>query len=154
MIIIPAIDLLHGRAVRLVRGDYEQVTDFGDPVTWLEHWRDVGASMVHVVDLEGAKQGGPVQLDLIRELAGLGLPLQVGGGIRTREDLEAVWKCGVHRMVIGTQAVERPDLIAHAVDEYAASVVVSIDSRDGRVATRGWINTADIHATEAGPAAE
>jgi phosphoribosylformimino-5-aminoimidazole carboxamide ribotide isomerase len=148
MIIIPAIDLLNGRAVRLVRGDYEQVTDFGDPVTWLEHWRDAGASLVHVVDLDGAREGTPVQLELIRELATFGVPLQVGGGIRTQEDMEAIWTCGVERMVIGTQAVERPDLIAHGVATYEGAIVVAIDSRDGLVATRGWLDTADIHATE------
>lgn len=148
MEIIPAIDLYKGRAVRLRRGDYEKVTDFGDPVEWLRRWQELGAEIVHIVDLEGARDGRLVQIELVRELAGAGIPIQVGGGIRTIDDLQALQQAGATRMILGTQAIETPELVGKSVDLFGDAIVIALDARDGKVATHGWVTTTQATAVD------
>lgn len=148
MLIIPSIDLLGGRAVRLLRGNFDDVTDYGDPRDALISFRDAGARLVHVVDLEGSRTGRATQRDTIRSLAQEGVSLQVGGGVRTIDDVDALIGAGVERVVIGTAAVEDCDLLRRGLDRYADRIVVAIDARDGEVVTRGWERQARIRATD------
>lgn len=150
MLIIPAIDLLNGRAVRLLRGNFAEITDYGEPRDALIRWKDAGARLIHVVDLEGSRSGHPTQLDTIQCLAGEGVPLEVGGGVRALRDVDALFEAGVARVVIGTAAVEDRTLLQLALDRYADRIVVAIDARDGRVVTRGWEREAHICAVDLG----
>ncbi len=138
--VYPAIDLRDGRCVRLKQGDFGRQKEYdADPVGRAREWERRGARAIHIVDLDGAKEGRPVQLDLIRKISGLvGVPLQVGGGIRTLEDLQALQRAGAARVVMGTAAVLDRDLRLRAVDEVGEALVVAVDARDGIVATHGW----------------
>ncbi len=150
MFVIPAIDLRAGRCVRLVQGDFgrERVYD-EDPVAVAHLWQERGAPWLHVVDLDGAVQGLPRQLDLVARIvrAVPGMPVQCGGGLRTLEHLEAAFATGVTRVVVGTAAVESPDFLAEAVERYGANrVLLGVDARGGKVAVRGWLETTDMPA--------
>lgn len=149
-VVYPAIDLRGGRCVRLKQGDFGRVREYdADPVSRAREWERRGARAVHVVDLDGAEQGRPVQLDLIGEIArSVGAPLQVGGGIRTLEDLRAVRAAGASRMVMGTAAVGDRELRLRAVEEVGASLVVAVDARDGIVATHGWQRASGVDVLE------
>jgi phosphoribosylformimino-5-aminoimidazole carboxamide ribotide isomerase len=138
--VYPAIDLRGGRCVRLEQGDFGHQKEYdADPVGRAREWERRGARAIHVVDLDGAKEGRPVQLDLVRALAGaVDVPLQVGGGIRTLEDLRAVRKAGAIRVVVGTAAVLDRGLRLQAVDEMDDALAVAVDARDGIVAIHGW----------------
>ncbi len=141
MEIIPAIDLRQGRCVRLFQGDYEKETVyFEDPLEGALHWERQGACRIHVVDLDGAAAGLPVHLDVLKQMVMLaGVPLQVGGGIRSLEIAEILIGVGVERIVLGTSAVQDPDLVAMACHTVGSkAVVVAVDARDGRVAINGW----------------
>lgn len=140
MEIIPAIDLRHGKCVRLYQGDYEQETVFSDdPVAVALQWRSLGAPKLHVVDLDGAAAGELHNLDIIEQIARAVLvPVQVGGGIRRLETIERVLKAEVERVILGTAAVETPKLVEEACRKFGESIVVSIDAREGRIATHGW----------------
>ena len=148
--VYPAIDLRGGRCVRLKQGDFGQVKEYdADPVGRAREWERRGAAAIHVVDLDGAKEGRPVQLDLIREMAGsVSVPLQVGGGVRTLEDLRALREAGAAWIVMGTAAVEDRDLRRRAVEEVGAALVVAVDARDGVVATHGWERSSGIAVLE------
>ncbi|PZR98094.1 MAG: 1-(5-phosphoribosyl)-5-((5-phosphoribosylamino)methylideneamino)imidazole-4-carboxamide isomerase, partial [Chloroflexi bacterium] len=150
MLIVPAIDLLGGRAVRLLRGNYEVVTDYGDPLEALRRWRDAGTALVHVVDLDGARSGKPTQIETIRSLAAEGVPLEVGGGVRGLEDVEMLVCLGVERVVLGTVAVEDSAVLNRALDRYADRIVAALDARDGNVVTRGWKCSTSMHAVALG----
>lgn len=138
--VYPAIDLREGRCVRLKQGDFGRLMEYdANPVGRAREWERRGARAIHVVDLDGAKEGHPVQLDLVREIAGsVGVPLQVGGGVRTLEDLRALREAGAARIVMGTAAVLDRELRLRAVDEAGDALVVAVDARDGVVATHGW----------------
>jgi phosphoribosylformimino-5-aminoimidazole carboxamide ribotide isomerase len=137
MLIIPAIDLQNGRCVRLLKGDFAQETIYGeDPALMARHWRDSGAELLHVVDLDGARQGRPVQLELVRAIAAE-VPVQLGGGLRTADDVQAAGEAGVQRVVLGTAALD-PSFIRGLAAEYGERLVVALDTRDGKVAVRGW----------------
>lgn len=136
MQIIPAIDLQNGRAVRLVRGDFTQATDFGDPVDVAHRWIDQGAELIHVVDLDGAREGRPVQLELVRGIAA-SAPIELGGGLRTERDVDRAMEAGARRVVIGTAALDVA-LVEELVVKYGDALVVALDTRSGMVATRGW----------------
>jgi phosphoribosylformimino-5-aminoimidazole carboxamide ribotide isomerase len=138
--VYPAIDLREGRCVRLKQGDFERQREFdADPVGRAREWERRGARVIHVVDLDGAKEGWPVQLDLVRKIAGsVGVPLQVGGGVRTLEDLRALLNAGATRVVMGTAAVLNRELRLRAVDALVDALVVAVDARGGTVATHGW----------------
>ncbi len=139
-VVYPAIDLRGGRCVRLKQGDFDRQKEYdADPVGRAREWERRGARAIHVVDLDGAKEGRPVQLELVREMAGsVSVPLQVGGGVRTLEDLRALRKAGAARVVVGTAAVLDRGLRLRAVDEMGEVMVVAVDARDGIVATHGW----------------
>jgi len=144
-----AIDLLGGRCVRLQQGDYDRSTDFGgDPVGQAEAWAVQGAPWIHVVDLDAARTGEPVNRDVIRRIAAaVDVPVQVGGGVRSRADAEALWSAGVSRVVMGTAAVEQPDLVAELVPDGA--VAVGLDARGRDVAVRGWESSSGVDLLEA-----
>jgi len=138
--VYPAIDVRGGRCVRLRQGDFGRVREYdADPVERAREWERQGARAIHVVDLDGAKEGRPVQIGLIRRIArAVGIPLQVGGGVRTMKDLRAAREAGAGRVVMGTAAVEDRDLRLRAIEEAGASLVVAVDAREGVVATHGW----------------
>jgi phosphoribosylformimino-5-aminoimidazole carboxamide ribotide isomerase len=141
MEIIPAIDLRHGACVRLFQGDYgrEEVFD-ADPSAVARRWRDCGARLVHVVDLDGAAEGRLVNKDGITSVMTVeDIRLEVGGGIRTQEDAGWLFERGVERIVLGTAAVEDPQLVTNLVAAYPGAIVVSLDARDGFITTRGWL---------------
>lgn len=142
MLIIPAIDLRAGRTVRLLYGDFERETVYGtDPVAVACRWQAGGAELLHVVDLDGARQDRPVQLDLVASIATV-LPVQVGGGIRSQEDVASVLGIGAQRVVIGTPALN-PTLVAALVAEHGPRLVVALDTKGGKVAVRGWTEASD-----------
>ena len=138
--VYPAIDLREGRCVRLKQGDFDRQREYdADPVGRAREWERRGAHAIHVVDLDGAKEGRLVQLDLVREIAGsVGVPLQVGGGVRTLEDSQALWEAGAARVVMGTAAVLDRELRLRAIDALGEALVVAVDARGGIVATHGW----------------
>ena len=144
--VFPAIDLRGGRSVRLVQGDFGRSKEYdADPVERAREWERRGAQALHVVDLDGAVEGRPVQLDLVAEIArSASVPVQVGGGVRTLEDLRAVVDAGASRVVIGTAAVENRDLRLRAVEKMGADLVVAVDARDGVVATHGWLASSGV----------
>ncbi len=132
--------------MRLRQGDFGRAKEYdADPVERAREWERQGAQAIHVVDLDGAEEGRLVQLELIRRIAGsVGVPLQVGGGVRSIEDLRAVRGAGALRVVIGTAAVEDGDLRLRAVEEAGASLVVAVDAREGVVATHGWLRSSGV----------
>lgn len=151
MLVIPAIDLRGGRCVRLVQGDYARETVFADdPVAVARGWQAAGATLLHVVDLDGARDGVPSQRDAIGEIvAALEIPVQTGGGIRSVAHGVGLFEAGVRRVVIGTAAIEQPELVTALLADYGPErVVVGVDARDGMVATRGWTETSDVRAEE------
>ena len=144
--VFPAIDLRGGRCVRLVQGDFGRSREYdADPVERAREWERRGARALHVVDLDGAREGRPDQVDLVGEITrSVGVPVQVGGGIRTLEDLRAVRRAGASRAVIGTAAVQNRELRLRAVEELGADLVVAVDARDGIVATHGWRSSSGV----------
>jgi len=144
--VFPAIDLRGGRCVRLKQGDFGRSKEYdADPVERAREWERQGAEAIHVVDLDGAESGTPVQLDLIGRLASaVNVPLQVGGGIRSLQDLRAARASGAERVVMGTAAVGDRNLRLGAVEEAGRSLVVAVDARDGLVATHGWRRSSGI----------
>jgi phosphoribosylformimino-5-aminoimidazole carboxamide ribotide isomerase len=144
MILVPAIDILEGATVRLARGSFDdrQVYD-ADPLDAAQRWQAAGARALHVVDLDGAKTGEPVNLEHIRRIAqATQLPVQVGGGLRSVAAIEQVVQAGAQRVVLGTAALDDLDLLDTAVQRLGTRLVVSVDVRAGRLATRGW--TAEV----------
>lgn len=150
MEVIPAIDLLDGKCVRLTQGDYQQSEIFHhNPVEVARQWEQQGATRLHLVDLDGAKQGKPVNLDTIAAIIkAIDIPVQVGGGLRDRPSVARLLEIGVERVILGTVAVEQPQLVAQLVQAYPGQIVVGIDARNGQVATKGWLETSAVAATE------
>ena len=146
MEIIPAIDLLDGACVRLHQGDYAPVTRFSeDPVAQALSWQSQGATRLHLVDLDGAKRGEPINDAAVRAItAALDIPVQLGGGVRSLERAEELIACGLDRVILGTVAIERPELVQELAQRHPGRIVVGIDANDGRVATRGWIEQSDV----------
>jgi phosphoribosylformimino-5-aminoimidazole carboxamide ribotide isomerase len=149
MIVVPAIDLLGGKAVRLHQGSYDRVTIFDDdPVARARGWSGKVARL-HLVDLEGARAGSAVQKELVRSIAGaFAGPLQVGGGVRTREAFEAYVALGAERVVLGTAAVRDASLVRALARDYPGRVVLAVDAKDGKVATDGWERTSNVTALD------
>lgn len=155
--VIPAIDLKDGRCVRLIQGDFERATVFGDdPPSMARRWASQGAGRIHVVDLDGAREGRPMQLGLVRQIArAVDVPVQLGGGLRTAEGVEAAFEAGVERVIIGTAAVDDPTFLDACLERFGDRIVVGVDARDGRVAVRGWADVSHTDALElAGSLAE
>jgi phosphoribosylformimino-5-aminoimidazole carboxamide ribotide isomerase len=151
MNVIPAIDLRGGRCVRLMQGDYDRETVYGDdPVCMARRWQDAGATLLHVVDLDGARDGHPVQASIVQTIvAALTIPVQLGGGLRTLDDIAGAFAGGVARVVLGTAALENRNLLVAALARWDAErLVLGLDARDGLVATRGWRETSATRATD------
>ena len=146
----PAIDLRGGCCVRLQQGDYGRETVFGeDPVKTVKQFVSSGSRRLHIVDLEGAKDGTAIQANLIGEMvAAAGVPCQVGGGIRSRNIIEAYLEAGVSRLVIGSVAIEHPALFAELAMAFPHTLVLGLDAREGKLASRGWIETSTQQAVE------
>ena len=145
MILFPAIDLYEGQAVRLYQGDYRQMTVYSsDPAALAKQFAETGATHIHLVDLEGARDGTTPNLELIRRIAAeTGLFVEVGGGIRNMDIARAYLENGVSRVILGTAAVTDPDFLQNALDTWGERVAVGADLRDGQVAIRGWQQTSD-----------
>ena len=150
-LVIPAIDIRNGRCVRLHQGSYQEETVYyDDPVKMAKLWRVQNAQTLHVVDLDAARGEGENNRTVIGEMCeALDIPIQLGGGIRTMEQIEAALDMGVYRVILGTAAVRNPSLVEEAIDAFSAQrVVVSIDARDGEVRVQGWTEGSGLDAVE------
>lgn len=153
MIIFPAIDLKDGQCVRLVQGKVENKTVYSStPAEVARRLQKQGARWLHIVDLDGAFSGKPANLQAIEAIAdAVTIPFQVGGGLRTRQDIERLLQTGASRVIIGTRAVDGPDFIKELLDEFGnEKMVLGLDARDGRVAVQGWVETVELTAIELG----
>lgn len=151
MEVIPSIDLKSGRCVRLYQGDYQQETVYSeDPISVASTWQEQGASRLHLVDLDGAVQGNPANLEIISAIVSrLTIPVQVGGGIRELATAEKLFSLGVDRVVIGTAAVENPRLVQELCQRHGVQrVVVALDARDGQIAIKGWTEETSVSVLE------
>jgi phosphoribosylformimino-5-aminoimidazole carboxamide ribotide isomerase len=151
LILYPAIDIRGGKAVRLLQGDYERQTTYdADPVDAARRWAEEGAEFLHVVDLDGAKTGAPQNLEHVRRIAAaIDCPIQVGGGLRDAEAVDAILEAGAERIVIGTAALRDPTFLVETLERHRDRVVVSVDARDGKVALAGWIEESDVDVAAA-----
>lgn len=151
MEIWPAIDLRHGKPVRLRQGDYEQQTTFGDdPVEFAQKWQDAGAQRLHLVDLDAARGDDPTaNREAVRRIVqATGLPCQMGGGVRDQETIEALLDAGVTRLVVGSRALKDPQWFTQMCDAFPGKLAAGIDARDGLVATQGWLETSSVTAID------
>lgn len=148
--VFPAIDLRGGKCVRLKQGDFDRSKEYdADPVSRAREWERRGARAIHVVDLDGAKDGAPAQSQLIGEMCrAVSVPVQVGGGVRTLDDLRRLREAGASRVVMGTAAVADRELRLKSVEELGAALVVAVDARDGVVATHGWQRASGIEVLD------
>lgn len=149
-VIYPAIDIRGGKCVRLVQGDYGRETVYNEnPLEVAKSWEVQGGSFIHLVDLDGAKAGHPVNDELIGQIArSVQVPVQVGGGLRTLEDVKRLISLGVSRVIIGTAAIEDREFTEAVLGTYGDKVAIGIDARNGFVATRGWLETSEVQAEE------
>jgi phosphoribosylformimino-5-aminoimidazole carboxamide ribotide isomerase len=156
MDIFPAIDLLDGKCVRLYQGDYDRSQVFNEnPADMARSWLEQGATKLHLVDLDGAKVGEPINIPAIESIvntvkthATQTVQIQVGGGLRNIESVSKLLNLGVDRAILGTVAVEQPELVAELCQRYPNRIIVGIDARNGKVATRGWLETSEVLATD------
>jgi phosphoribosylformimino-5-aminoimidazole carboxamide ribotide isomerase len=150
LILFPAIDIRGGKAVRLVQGDYGRETQYDDdPVVAARRWVNGGAGWLHVVDLDGARAGEPVNLEHVRRIvAAINVPVQLGGGLRDSKKVEEAFSSGAERVVLGTAAVRDPEMAEAIAAAHGDRVVVSVDARAGRVAAEGWTQESELGATE------
>lgn len=150
MEIWPAIDIRGGKCVRLRQGDFDRETVFGDdPATVAREWVERGARQLHLVDLDGAREGRPENVESLRSiLNAVSVPCQLGGGIRRDETIDELLELGLYRLVIGTSALTDPDWFHAACRRHPEKLVLGIDARDGRVATQGWLETSHCRATD------
>ena len=149
MQIWPAIDLLGGKCVRLKQGDYQRETVFSDdPVAVARQFQDQGAQHLHLVDLDGAREGKPVNLEVVRQIvAAVDMACELGGGIREEESISELLQIGLNRLVLGTSALKRADWFRTMCSQYPLQLVLGIDARNGMVATDGWLETSSTPAT-------
>jgi phosphoribosylformimino-5-aminoimidazole carboxamide ribotide isomerase len=139
MLILPAIDLRNGKAVRLHQGDYAQETIYGeDPVAVAAEFITAGAKYLHTVDLDGAKSGQPENLEILRSIAALGVPIQTGGGIRDIATIERLFAAGIDRVILGSILIKNPELAQIALREFGEKIVAGLDVRDEKIAISGW----------------
>ncbi|HZZ82758.1 MAG TPA: 1-(5-phosphoribosyl)-5-[(5-phosphoribosylamino)methylideneamino]imidazole-4-carboxamide isomerase [Gemmataceae bacterium] len=150
MQIYPAIDIRGGQCVRLRQGDYAQETVFGaDPGEMARRWVSEGATYIHIVDLDGAKAGHPVNAAAIRSIVkAAGVPCQLGGGLRTEEDIKQALSWGVTRVIVGTKALQSPRWLAQMSTQFPGRIVLGIDAKDGKVATQGWLDVSEMTALD------
>lgn len=150
MVIIPAIDLKDGNCVRLRQGLMEDSTVFGDPVAFAKQWVDKGARRLHLVDLNGAFAGEPINGDVVTAIAKAfpQLPIQIGGGIRSADTIEHYLKAGVSYVIIGTKAVKEPSFVMEMCKQFPGHIIVGLDAKNGFVATDGWAEVSEVKATD------
>ncbi len=149
MLVMPAIDLMDGKVVRLRKGDFATRTVYSeDPAEVAERFREAGARRIHVVDLDGARAGHPVNTDALRAIAEVEVEIELGGGLRSLADVERILALGVHAVVLGTAAVERLDLVREACGQFPGRVVAGIDARGGEVKVAGWEQGTGLPAAE------
>ena len=150
MLILPAIDIIDGRCVRLVQGDYNQVSVYNEnPAQVAKQWESMGAEFLHLVDLDGARKGTAYNDDTVKEiLAAVSIPVQIGGGIRTMADIEAKLNMGITRVILGTAAVTNPEITEEAVAKFGAGVAVGVDASNGKVAISGWTSVSDLDSVD------
>jgi phosphoribosylformimino-5-aminoimidazole carboxamide ribotide isomerase len=150
MILFPAIDIRGGRCVRLVEGDFDRETSYdSDPSLAARRWVEAGAEWLHVVDLDGAVEGKPINGQAIAQIrAAVDVPIQLGGGLRLLTDLEDAFSAGVDRAILGTVALRDPELVISAVARWGDRIAVALDARNGRLATDGWLGQTDARAVE------
>ena len=150
MNLYPAIDLLNKRCVRLYKGEYSKVTDYGDPVEMARKWKNMGATFLHLVDLDGAKMGKSVNLDVVKNIIdNVGIDCELGGGIRTLEKIDEILSIGVKRVILGSAALKNPTLVKKAIEKYGPErIVVGVDTKNFKVATEGWIEESNVDALE------
>ena len=148
--VIPAIDLKNGRCVRLRQGRAEDETVYSnDPVAMARHWVSQGARYLHIVDLDGAFQGKPVHIQMIQDIAtAAGIPVEIGGGLRTDRDIRQLLDCGVDRVIVGTRVLSEPESLLGMVKSFGHHLAVGIDANEGRVQIRGWIETTGRRAVD------
>ncbi len=149
MQVIPAIDLRGGCCVRLRQGDYDQETVFGDdPAAMAAKWEAEGATRIHLVDLDGAKQGRPVNVDAVRAILNrVAVPCQLGGGVRDEATIASWLDAGLERVIVGTQALKDPAWFRSMAERYPGKLVLGLDAKDGRVATAGWLDVSSVEAS-------
>ena len=151
MILIPAIDLKEGHCVRLRQGNMDETTIFSDdPVSMAGKWVDQGCNRLHLVDLDGAFEGEPINADVIEEISASfpDLEIQIGGGIRSIETFEAYLEAGVNYVIIGTMAVKRPEFVTQLCSEFPGNVIIGLDAKNGMVATHGWAEESEHEAID------
>lgn len=150
MIILPAIDLLGRKAVRLLKGDYNQVTVYSDsPLEVAEKFKSLGATHIHMVDLDGAKYGTAPNMDIVAEVAEkTGLFIEIGGGIRNMETVKKYIDAGISRVILGTAAICDEDFLKEAVKAYGEKIAVGADVKDGKIAVKGWLEQSDVTLDE------
>lgn len=151
MQLYPAIDLKNGQCVRLQQGDFDKQTVYNtDPVAQIKEWARLGATYIHVVDLDGALDGQWTNKELMRQMvAAVDVPVQTGGGVRTLEDIAERLEVGISRVIIGTMAIKNPDFVSEAISKFGAdAIVVGIDAKNGMVATHGWETVSEKDALE------
>jgi phosphoribosylformimino-5-aminoimidazole carboxamide ribotide isomerase len=148
--LIPAIDIKGGKCVRLQEGKADQATEYGDdPVAMALKWEHEGATRLHVIDLDGAFSGRTTHSEIARSIFGsIRIPVQIGGGIRTLDQVERLLALGAGRVILGTAAIEHPEVVETAVSRHGSAVVVGIDARNGRVALRGWRTQSSVAAVD------
>ena len=150
MKLIPAIDLMNGKCVRLVKGDFNKRKDFSkEPNEQAKYWEKEGAKCIHIVDLDAAKTGSPTNDQSIKNIVNeVNIPIQIGGGIRSKERIEQLFSYGVDKLIMGTSAIEDKELVKVLSRKYPKRIIIGIDAKDGKVSTRGWLKQSDILATD------
>tara|TARA_Y100000589_G_scaffold184855_1_gene175151 strand:+ start:6109 stop:6876 length:768 start_codon:yes stop_codon:yes gene_type:complete len=150
MKLIPAIDLLEGKCVRLVKGNFNQKKEFGnDPVKQAKFWEKEGAECIHIVDLDAAKTGLPLNDRSIKMISeSISIPIQIGGGIRSKERIEELFSYGIDKVIMGTSAIENKSLVRELTLSFPGKIIIGIDSNKGKVSTRGWLKDSDTNAID------
>jgi len=150
MKLIPAIDLMNGKCVRLVKGDFKKRKDFSkEPHEQAKYWEEEGAKCIHIVDLDAAKSGIPKNDQSIKKIVNeVNIPIQIGGGIRSLERIEQLLSYGIDKVIMGTSAIENKELVKDLSSKYPKKIIIGIDAKNGKVSTRGWLKQSDVLATD------
>ena len=150
MKLIPAIDLMNGKCVRLFKGDFNKRKDFSkEPHEQAQFWESEGAECIHIVDLDAAKSGNPSNDKTIKEIVKtVNIPIQIGGGIRSQERIEQLFSYGIDKVIMGTSAIENKNLVKDLSNKFPGRIIVGIDAKEGKVSTRGWLEKSNILATD------
>jgi len=150
MKLIPAIDLMNGKCVRLFKGDFNKRKNFSkEPHEQARFWESEGAECMHIVDLDAAKSGNPSNDKTIKEIVKtVNIPIQIGGGIRSQERIEQLFSYGIDKVIMGTSAIENKDLVKDLSNKFPGRIIVGIDAKEGKVSTRGWLEQSNILATD------